>query len=223
MKATFIVLASLALAASAEAATIITTNTPTGNVTPQAGSSYVSLVNSSGLSATVSTGMDTASALAVTQLGTAATADTYVTGSTGGGTDYFVAGGTVPVLTFTLGGIYDNIDSIILWNYVNLQNTTTQFSLSFFSDALATTQIGSTITGLSATADLTNAQQIFFGGGGTVDFDGVQAIQMALTDNSGGNRVGLGEVRFSQQAVPEPSRLVLLGLASIGLIWRRRR
>lgn len=221
MKTISAILSLMTLVISANAATIITPNTPTGNVAPNAGSSYASLVNSSGLSATVSTGMDTAIALAVTQ--SAVTADTYVTPATGPSTDYFVAGGTVPVLTFALGGTYDDINSIILWNYNVAVNNTTQFSLSFYSDALATTQIGSTITGLTAAVDTANAQQIFFGGGGTLDFDGVQAIRMTLTDNNGGNRVGLGEVRFSQQAVPEPSRVVLLGLASLGLILRRRR
>lgn len=216
MKTIFAILSSLTLVVSANAATIITPNTPTGNVAPNAGSSYASLVNSSGLSSIVTAGMDTATALAVTQ--SAATADTYVTPASG--SDYFVSG-TTPVLTFDLGGTFDDINSIVLWNYHLTQNDTTQFSLSFYSDALATTQLGSTITGLTALADATNAQQIFFGGGGTLEIDGVRAIQMTLTDNNGGNRVGLGEIRFSQ--TPEPSRVVLLGLASFGLFLRRRR
>lgn len=219
MKTIFAILSLMTLVVSTNAATIITPNTPTGNVAPNAGSSYASLVNSSGLSATVTTGMDTSAALAVTQSGV--TADMYVTPASN--PDYFTSGGTVPVLTFALGGTYDDINSIVLWNYYLATNTTTLFSLSFYSDALATTQIGSTITGLTAAADVANAQQIFFGGGGTLDFDGVQAIKMTLTDNNGGNRVGLGEVRFSQQAIPEPSRVLLLGLASLGLILRRRR
>lgn len=219
MKTIFAILSSLALVISANAATIITPNTPTGNVTPSAGSSYASLVNSSGLSSSVISGMDTATALLVTQ--SAATADTYVTPATGAGTDYFIAGGTAPVLTFALGDAYNDIDSIILWNYNLSVNSTTQFSLAFFSDASATIQVGSTITGLTALADITNGQQIFFGGGGTVDFDGVRAIQMTLTDNNGGNRVGLGEIRFSQ--TPEPSRVLFIGLAGFGLLLRRRR
>jgi len=194
---------------------IINPNTPTGNVGASAGSSFASLVNNSGLSASVTTGMDTASALLILQ--SAATADTYVTGATTG--DYFVNGGTVPVLTFNLGGTYNNINSIVIWNYTLAVNSVTEFSLSFYSDAAATAQIGSALNGLTLAVDSTNAQQVVFAGG--VDFDGVQSARLTLTDNNGGNRVGLGEVRFSQ--VPEPSTVTLLGLSfcMVGLFRRR--
>lgn len=225
MKTIFAILPLLLSAFSANAATIITPNTPTGNVSPNAGSSYLSLVDSSSLSATVTTGMDTATALIVTAT-TSSAAATYVTPSQGGGNNYFSTGGTPPELTFALGGTYDNIDSILVWNYYLVANSATEFSLAFYSDAAASVQIGSTLTGLglSVGGNPTNAQQVFFGSG--VDFDGVQAIKMILTANNGAtssNRVGINEVRFSQQAVPEPSRVVFLGLASLGLILRRRR
>lgn len=228
MKTTRTLLGSLALATSlslGNAALIITPNTPTGNVAPNAGSSYASLVNSSGLSDTVSTGTTTAYALTVSQT-TTDTDDTYVTPSTGSGTNYFDAGGTIPVLTFALGGTYDDVNSIIVWNYRQEPNSTTEFSLAFYSDAAATTQIGSTISGLTLTAggSPTSAQQVFFGGGGTLQFDGVQAIVMTLTDNAqvaGSNRVGLGEVRFSQ--VPEPSQIAMLAVGLCGVLFFRRR
>lgn len=216
------------------AATIITPNEPTSNVAANANSTLVGLVNGVGLSSTVTTGMDTAAALAVTHATAGPIADSYVTPGTGGGTDYF-ATGTVPVLTFTLGGTFNDINSIVVWNYaqesgpgVPARNSTRTFTLEFFSDAAATVSLG-TATGLTLSQSVGGApqvaQQVFFAGG--ADFDGVQAIKMTLTDNyfgtgagAGGDRVGLAEVRFSQ--VPEPSIALLGGLGLLGLLRRRR-
>jgi PEP-CTERM motif len=60
---------------------------------------------------------------------------------------------------------------------------------------------------------------LFFG----TDYDGVQAIQRTLTDNYGSNRVGLGEVRFSQSAVPEPNMMAFVSIGGLGLLLRHRR
>jgi len=188
--------ASLTLAA-AQANTIITPNTPTGNVAPNAGSSYASLVNGAGLSFAVTSGMNVASALLAKE--STAVADKYVTPASG--SDYFAAG-TIPVLTFDLGKTYYNVSSIVLWNYQVAVNNLTEFSLDFYSDAAATVKIGSTISGLTATAITTNAQQIAFSG-----VYGVRSIKLTMTDNNGGNRVGIGEVRFA--GTPAPDAIVI--------------
>lgn len=214
------------------AATIIVPNTPTSNVAPNAGSSFAGLVNGTQLSALVATGSDTSAALLVTHV-SGTVSSNYVTPSTAGG-DYY-NGGTIPVLTFTLGSAYDHLESIVIWNYaiatsgIPANNSLKSFNLEFFSDAAATVSLGSE-TGLTVLRSLGGsttvdqvAQQIFFGS----QYDGVQAIKMTLTDNyqgaaggGGGDRVGLGEVRFSQ--VPEPSVAVLGGVGLLSL-WRRRR
>lgn len=220
------VLCALALAAMLPAVyadTIITPEEPTLSVAdnpitdpdepenrakPSAGSSLAALVDSISLSALVPTGMDTAAALEVTQQQNGPEV-AYVTNTTTAKGRYFSGGGPLPVLTFILGGAYNNVNSIVVWNYFaqgkgNGTNTngTKEFSLAFFSDEAATRQIGSTVTGLTlaAASDPQQAEQVFFGDDGRLKFDGVKAIQMTLTDNHGGNRVGLGEVRFSQTA-----------------------
>lgn len=225
---------------SAYADQIITPNTPTSTVAPNAGSTLAGLVDGAGLSAAVATGMDLAAALTVTHANDTLSQN-YVTAQSGG--DYFSAG-TPPVFTFVLGGSYDNVNAIVLWNYaagtgapgVAPNNAAKNFDLQFFSDAAATVSLGS-VTGLSLARSLPTtgsgsgpqvAQHILFTGG--VDFDGVRAIRMTLTDNyagfangGGGDRVGLGEVRFA--AIPEPSTYGLLGAASVALVScvRRRR
>ncbi|MES2996084.1 MAG: PEP-CTERM sorting domain-containing protein [Verrucomicrobiota bacterium] len=228
-------LALLAVPCVSQAATIIQPNTPTSNVAADAGSTNAGLVNGIGLSASVTTGTDTATALAATHAnGTLSQA--YVTNDPGAvDGDYYAQGGAPPVFTFTLGGTFNDVESILVWNYsqtagggVPSRNGARTFDLQFFSDAAATTQVGATISGLTLAQSLTTpqiAQQVFFGAG--VNFDGVQSARMTVTDNyfgmgggAGGDRVGLAEVRFSQ--VPEPSAALLGGLGALALLRRRR-
>jgi len=190
-------LAATLVVTAARADMIVTPKAVTGNVAPNAGSSYASLVNSSGLTFAVTSGMDVASALLAKE--STVVADKYVTPASG--TNYFDAG-TIPVLTFDLGSTAYNVSSIVLWNYQVSVNNVTEFSLDFYSDAAATVQIGSTISGLTALAITTNAQQVTFSG-----VYGVRAIKLTMTDNNGGNRVGLGEVRFA--GTPAPSAVII--------------
>jgi hypothetical protein len=40
---------------------------------------------------------------------------------------------------------------------------------------------------------------------------------------AGGDRLGIGEIAFENNPIPEPGSLALLGLASAGLLLRRKR
>lgn len=238
MKAAPSLIACMGLACTfSTAATIITPNNVTANILANAGSTLPGLINGSNLSGLVATGSDTAAALSVTQANVAIDTS-YVTPANG--SDYFAAG-PIPVLTFTFSSTFNDVDSIIVWNYNqgtgvsgSAQNNSLQtFTLNFYSDTSATNLIG-TQTGLSVARALPVtgagsgpqvAQQVFFAGG--VNYDGVQAITMTLTDNyagqaggQGGDRVGLSEVRFSQ--IPETSVSLLTVCGLLGLLRRRR-
>ncbi|MBI9016768.1 MAG: PEP-CTERM sorting domain-containing protein [Phycisphaerae bacterium] len=39
----------------------------------------------------------------------------------------------------------------------------------------------------------------------------------------GGDRYGLGEVRFATETVPEPATMIMLGLGGMSLLRRRKR
>ena len=222
------------------AAVIIAPNSPTSNVGPSAGSTLVGLVDGVGLSSSLPTGSDTGTALGVTQEN-AGISEAYVTPPAV--PDYFANGGIVPVLTFTLGGSFSDIDSILVWNYnqstgnpgFSQNNSLKSFTLRFYGDASATSLIG---TEANLTVDRNRpatgtgsgpqvAQQVFFSGG--INYDNVQSITLELTDNYfgtsgglGGDRVGLSEVRLSQ--IPEPnSALFVASLLAGGVVLLRCR
>jgi hypothetical protein len=239
----FFVLFWASALSSLKADLIIQPLTPTSTVAADATSTLAGLVNGVGLSATLTTGTNAATALTATH-GNGIITEAYA--SPPSGTDYFVAG-TVPVLTFALGGTFNDVNSVVLWNYpiggTSPQNNSLQtFSLQFYSDTGATTQVGSTLTGLTIARSLPTsgtgsgpqiAQQVFFPGG--IDFDGIAAVRMTLTDNYagaaggiGGDRVGFSEVRFTQvQAIPEPATLsgmlLLMGAGFTAQRMRKRR
>ena len=72
----------------------------------------------------------------------------------------------------------------------------------------------------------TNSAQTFAAGGVTARY-----VQMTVTDNhvgtagitGGGDRVGIGELRFDTSAVPEPTAFCLTTLSLLGLAVVRRR
>lgn len=221
------------LAASSHAALVINPTGVTSSVAVNSGNDPSDL--NAGTSLTNAALWDTgdtvdATALAVTH--TATFGSNYLTTAPTVG-DYFTSGSPSPLLTFTLGSTFNDVDSIVLWNYTpgggsGYNSGVQTFSLAFY-DATNTIQIGSTLTGLSitrtASGSASTAQQIFFGSG--VNFDGVGVVRMTVTDNyfgasggTGGDRVGLAEVRFTQ--VPEPSAALLGGLGILGLLRRRR-
>ncbi|SHI81999.1 PEP-CTERM protein-sorting domain-containing protein [Rubritalea squalenifaciens DSM 18772] len=136
-----------------------------------------------------------------------------------GGGDYFADGPGNPVLTFDLGGEYTLTD-FVYWGYSNggTGNEAKDFTIEFS-------------VGGGAYGNAVNFSQTTALGAGTpetVNFSAINAdsVRITITDNyfgvgSGGDRVGLGEVKFV--SVPEPSSTALLGLAGISLLARRRR
>lgn len=212
--------ATLALGASANAAVLVPTsvvNSPGSQAeTGDAGSSLASLIDGSGLTGGVT---DTGGATHSTTL-----ADFWVTTDPGaGGGDYFVDKTAAPLsLDFTLAAA-SNVGRIIIWGYDPgfgadaIENTATAATISFSTDG---TNFGSA----------TNVTFSASGGPQTADFStftGATQVRVEFTDNGfdgvglGGDRVGLGEVRFS--TVPEPSSMALLGLGGIALLRRRRK
>jgi hypothetical protein len=146
--------------------------------------------------------------------------------------DYIAVAGT-PVLTLDLGAEYD-LGSIASWGYNSTNaNGTSQFSLRFATSAEGTAGFGTSITynptfslindhtimQLSEFSEVVKAQY--------VEYTVLDTFFVAPGDGSGGNtpggdRAGLGEIAFP--AVPEPSSIMLLAVASAaGLLALRRR
>lgn len=197
------------------------------------GGSSLTTDGGAGSSTTLATGTLTSVALnTVESLDNVA--NSYVSPPVGTGTYNYFTGegsgadetpGTPPTFTFVLDGSFDNIDSIIIWNYThnNEGSQASAFDLTFYSDAGATTQVGDTITGgaigeRAGSATVEAPDQITFAS----TYSGVQSFTLTLTDNYIGNRVGLGEVRLT--TIPEPSSAaLLLGLVGASFAFVRRR
>ncbi|WPJ95385.1 PEP-CTERM sorting domain-containing protein [Coraliomargarita algicola] len=233
LQATLFSLALTLGLSSASASIIINPNTPISNVAANAGSSLSYLVSGTqngggssltydASSTTLATGTDVSIALATTET-LDGVANSYVTPANN--PDYFTSG-TAPILTFTLGDVYDDIDSIILWNYThdNESNQTKDFSVSFYSDTDASIQVGDTYSATMlerpGAASSVAAEQFIFGEG--IVYSGIQSFTVTLSSNHSGNRVGLSEVRLTQ--VPEPETFALLGgMCALGFVMLRRR
>ena len=144
-----------------------------------------------------------------------------------------------PVFVFDLGSEIE-VGSTILWQYGNnggagddnQGNSTKDFELIFHTAAEGVTfDFGSEaveFTGemddIPGDATLDNYAQ-FFGFGEEIT---AQYIGLRIATNYldiipiGGDRYGLGEVRFATETVPEPITMLMLGLGGIGLIRRKK-
>ena len=143
-----------------------------------------------------------------------------------------------PVFVFDLTGSATDtsVGSIILWQYGNWASSVAKAGQNDFQDFevfLHTNAEGDVFDFGSETPDLSdtavrmqnrdtngNVAQ-FFGFSGVED---ARYVALRPTSNFGGDRYGLGEVRFADvTVVPEPSSAALLGLAGLALILRRRK
>lgn len=114
------------------------------------------------------------------------------------GDDYFAAGGPTPVLTFDLGGTFVLTD-LVLWGYTFFtanNNEAKSFTVEFSTDGGVTFTDSVDVT---KTARSDNAAATLSFGGPFI----ANVVRVSITDNFfaaegalGGDRVGLGEVKF---------------------------
>jgi hypothetical protein len=203
--------------------------------------SYV--VNNSGMTPAVNTGDSLAAAQAAVHV-YGGYAESWVTVDSTA--DYFATGfGSTnpPSVVFDLGS--DTLLSdILLWQYqndgagaTNVGNHTRTLDLRFNSAAQGAGAFLGSATTLTMLPVLDGD-----GAGNGNDLNGINSaqtfavggvaryVQLTVTDNyrgfqgivAGGDRAGLGEVRFFGEAIPEPAAAGLLLLAG-GMVLRRRR
>ncbi|MFI4860841.1 MAG: PEP-CTERM sorting domain-containing protein [Phycisphaerales bacterium JB063] len=206
--------------------------------TPDALISATETVNNNGMLTAVNGGDSLASALAAAHDFSGAYNQSWVTNAPTGG-DYFDAGVPNPTLVYDLtGGGDTTIGSILLWQYQNdgggtaVGNHARTIEVRINTDAQGTGSFAGPAQVLTLDSVLalggTNSAQAFGLGG-----DSGRYVQLTFTDNhfgdpdgqgvaGGGDRVGIGEVRFATEVVPEPGSLALLGLGGLALLRRRR-
>lgn len=196
---------------------------PTGVTNDSGVSEFFSLgniVNNSGLSGVA----DFSNYTSITHIAAGA-GTAWTTNNPNGAGDYFQAGseGTTAIVTFDLGGTF-GVTDLVYWGYhfgAPNGNEVREFSLEFSSDGGGT--FGAPVVVSSPLSNYAFATAVTLPLGGTYTADTVRAT---FTDNhfggtaDGGDRLGLGEVKFV--AIPEPSTALLGGVALLGLLRRRR-
>ena len=188
------------------------------------------MTSNSGMSPAIGDGDTLDSALAATHLFGGTANSSWITNGSSG--DYFAPGQpgavTTPTFIWDLGADVPLTD-VLLWNYennggnwTNVGNQARLIEFRFNTAGEGTATFDGTATEVILDPVIgngsVNAAQPF-------DLDGLTAryVEMTVLDNhigtpgvtGGGDRVGLGEVRFS--VVPEPSSWVLALVAGMGL------
>ncbi len=219
-------------------ATIIQPTSITGNIAGDAGSSIADLTSGSGLSTPLVNGTDLATAQTTT----------HVLTGTGHVDSWTISGiATLPVFSMDLGS-EQALDAAVLWQYGNnggpgqwdAGNHTRQFELIFHTTAEGSTfdfdteaaEFSGTMAYIDAGgADSTasNIAQTFQFSSETAQYVGLRIVSNwggeVIDGNtiSGGDRFGLGEVRFATEVIPEPATLGLMAIFGGATLFIRRR
>lgn len=199
------------------------------------------MVNSAGLSTPVNDGDSLDDILSITHLFGGTFDSSWVTNANA--PDYFATGALPPTFVWDLGSdVY--VDNLVLWqyensggNFINTGNHARTIDLKFNTEADGSASFSGPTTTISAAAlvgaETLNLPQVF-----DMESPIARYVQMAVSDNhfgdpdglgvnptQGGDRVGIGELRFDVSQVPEPSSVVLLlaGAWAVLGIGRRRR
>lgn len=182
------------------------------------------IINGSGLSATPTVGnLTSVTHDSVTGMLSGNAWATIDPGIAGG--DFFADGGNAPVFTIDLGSTY-SVTDFVIWGYhftVKNANHPKNINLEFSTNGGIS--YGSPLAIVIPNMVVYNAAEV-------VNFAGQSAnyIRMTVTENhfgvagagSGGDRVGLAEIRFMGDAIPEPSNALLGCLGLVTLLRRRR-
>ncbi len=176
------------------------------------------IVNGSGLSGVATESNYTT----ITHSGASATTAWTTNDPAPGGGDYFVDGPGNPVVTFTLDQEYALTD-VVIWGYHF--GTANGNELTGFDVAVTGSGGSSMASGLTRAISAANANSTSFGSTLTGN-----TVTLTLTENgfgtgpAGGDRVGIGEVKFIGTVVPEPGgiALLLVGLCPVFLMRKLR-
>ncbi len=233
----------LALGASAAKANIVVpTLAASSNLNPFDVGTPGKLTDNSGLTAPVNGGATLASILGVRHVFDGGYAQSWVTNAST--SDYFTGFGAAnpPIFVWDLGQNLE-IDHLVLWQYqnnggsnTNVGNHARTIALRFNTEADGFASFLGPATNLAIlpVVDNDGVPGDDLGGVNSVQPLDLSAygryVQMTVTDNyrgfqgitGGGDRVGLGELRFDAQAVPEPATCALLGLGLMAAAARCR-
>lgn len=192
----------------------------TTSVAASAGTNEGNLIDESGLDAPV----EWNKIADINHSGYVAGAEHYVTGDAG--SDYFVAGGTAPVLTFTLDDTV-LLTAIAVWNYTGASfnasgNGASEILVEVSTNGIDFETVTTIFPSIVPNAIGSNPGEFLSLGG---DFL-ASHVRLTLLDNyadvaNGGDRVGLAEVQFIA-AVPTPAGLSA-GLALLAMTAMRRK
>ena len=205
------------------------------NTAVDATNSTAALTNGAGLNLPVLSGASRDVAEVATHIAGGSAAESWVTASSTA--DYFATGaGTSAKPTFIWDlGTDQKLEDLLLWQYQNLAggNQLKTFELRFNSEGEGTTFTGAAdflgeLQPLAALGGLNLAQT--FELSDLINTGRVRFVEMKLLDNwagtpgfAGGDRVGLGEIRFyTSPFIPEPATATL-GLLGLGSLMMRRR
>lgn len=129
----------------------------------------------------------------------------------GGGSDYYATGSPDPVLTFILDDTYELTD-LVVWGYHfgNPNNNESRgFTVEFSQDG-GVSWSGSVMLSHARTAS--GNESLPFGAANSAD-----AVRITITDNhfgaagaGGGDRIGLGEVKFIGTLPPDPNPVIAI-------------